>query len=611
MEMNDHHLHGHARDLKALATANFGKLTDAEELLLEKVPTGEWAVCGPNDDDADPNNNPKHADDWGPGRQIRAELVGWLCMDKDAREHVHGRGIQVYGANVNGPIDLSFVTISFQLSLEHRRLKADIDLSSAEVQRLDLRGSLVGEMSADGVVVKNDVVLDDGFTTVGELRLLGAKIGGNLSCIGGTFTNPPRKGVDGSGKAVNADGIDVQGDVFIRESTVKGEVRLLGARIGGGLDCDGGTFTNPPRKDLDGSGSALNADGVNVKGDIALGGGFAANGGVSLVGAQIGGDLDCEAGTFTNPLRKGIDGSGDALTAERISVMGGVYLRDGFTAHGGIDLDGAQIGGIFDCRNGDFREAIVDLTDAKAASLRDSGLNDVPGGSDADSPPTIWPQRGNLLLDGFFYGRIPSEGRIDVTTRLEWLGLQPGTPFRRQPYLQLARVLRESGDSDGALRVLEQMEQLRRRSEKHGPVGHLWSSIWSWMLKGSIGYGYRPGRAIWLIILLSALGWMVYGSNYQAGTMVPTDKDAYNEFRDPKTIGQVPPQYPSFSAPIYSLENSLPLFKLGQGDKWQPDPGRKGSLSASVRWFLRIQILLGWLLATLFVAGVSGIVHKE
>jgi len=30
-----------------------------------------------------------------------------------------------------------------------------------------------------------------------------------------------------------------------------------------------------------------------------------------------------------------------------------------------------------------------------------------------------------------------------------------------------------------------------------------------------------------------------------------------------------------------------------------------------VRWFLWGQILLGWLLATLFIAGVSGIVHKE
>ena len=73
---------------------------------------------------------------------------------------------------------------------------------------------------------------------------------------------------------------------------------------------------------------------------------------------------------------------------------------------------------------------------------------------------------------------------------------------------------------------------------------------------------------------------------------------------------------------MYSVENSLPLVKLGQTDKWQPYPGPEAlqrptsfqSLVTSpgfVTWFLRIQILLGWLLTTLFVAGVSGIVHKE
>ena len=135
--------------------------------------------------------------------------------------------------------------------------------------------------------------------------------------------------------------------------------------------------------------------------------------------------------------------------------------------------------------------------------------------------------------------------------------------------------------------------------------------LWSWILRKSIGYGYYPGRAIWLIILLSLLGWIVYGASNLAGRMAPTDKDAYAEFRDPKTTGQVPPHYPNFSAPIYSLENSLPLVKMGQADKWQPDPAPDGWWPVLLRWFLRMQILLGWLLATLFVAGVSGIVHKE
>jgi hypothetical protein len=100
--------------------------------------------------------------------------------------------------------------------------------------------------------------------------------------------------------------------------------------------------------------------------------------------------------------------------------------------------------------------------------------------------------------------------------------------------------------------------------------------------------------------------------------MVPTDKEACRDFRAGKPL---PPHYPVFSPFVYSVENSLPIMKFGQAEKWQPDP-QPGSAQATcwfgrlensqfALWFLRVQTTLGWLLATLFVAGVTGIVHKE
>jgi hypothetical protein len=273
-----------------------------------------------------------------------------------------------------------------------------------------------------------------------------------------------------------------------------------------------------------------------------------------------------------------------------------------------LDFEGAEVGGAFKCESANLQAASLDLRDASAGSLYDSGLDDT---TSADNRQTKWPQPGKLQLDGFVYGRISSEGRIDVSKRIAWLGLQPSPPFRQQPYLHLAKILTDSGDSDGGLRVLEKKEALLRTSGAPGPVARLWS----WFLRVSIGYGYYPGRAIWLIILLSLLGWIVYGTSYAAGTMIPTDKDVYDkDFKDKRLV---PPYYPAFSPLVYSVENSLPLVKLGQGDKWQPYsgpeslPGSNPILSGFVLWFYRMQILLGWLLGTLFVAGVSGIVHKE
>jgi hypothetical protein len=176
--------------------------------------------------------------------------------------------------------------------------------------------------------------------------------------------------------------------------------------------------------------------------------------------------------------------------------------------------------------------------------------------------------------------------------------------------------------------------------------------------KATIGYGYRPLMDFWEVMGLSVLGWIVYRRSYLAGGVVPTDKDAYREF---KSSGQPPKGHPGFSPLVYSVENSLPLVTLGQTEKWQPDPSpetqpenaavlptlgstrpwpnwmrwlqnvlvfvglqtpasaatprsrtsRWGTSPRFLRWFLWAQILLGWLLATLFLAGISGIIKKE
>ena len=102
--------------------------------------------------------------------------------------------------------------------------------------------------------------------------------------------------------------------------------------------------------------------------------------------------------------------------------------------------------------------------------------------------------------------------------------------------------------------------------------------------------------------------------------MTPTDKDAAQSVRSGRGL---PPDYPRFQPIVYSLENTFPLVKLGQADKWQPDPKSEKQPLRNKRffgwicspWFLRvfiwIQILLGWLFATLFLAVVSGIVQHS
>jgi hypothetical protein len=55
-----------------------------------------------------------------------------------------------------------------------------------------------------------------------------------------------------------------------------------------------------------------------------------------------------------------------------------------------------------------------------------------------------------------------------------------------------------------------------------------------------------------------------------------------------------------FSAPVYTLDTFLPIINFGQKDKWMPNPhlGVWGHIG------------LGWLLTTLFVAGLTPIVRS-
>jgi len=289
------------QELLQLATTRFGQLSEAEAKLLRAAPKGDQAVCGPSGDFNDPSNDPSKADEWGPERRVRAELIRWLCTEREAASRVDPKGIQLVGAKVTGRLDLSFANVPFPLCLLRCCLTHQIIVASARLPALYLNGSRTRSITADGVTVFGNVFLRAAFTAEGEVRLLGAQIGGDLDCSGGVFRNPPQKDVPESGKALNADGINVRGNVFLRRGfTSEGEVRLLGAQIGGDLDCHGGHFKNPPKGNLPESGKALYADGVNVRGGVILREGFTAEGEVRFLSAQIGAVLDCSGGKFKN-----------------------------------------------------------------------------------------------------------------------------------------------------------------------------------------------------------------------------------------------------------------------------------------------------------------------
>ena len=119
----------------------------------------------------------------------------------------------------------------------------------------------------------------------GEVRLLGAHIGGQLDCSEASFTNP-------DGQALNADRLVVDGDMFLDKAQCTGEVRLPGAHIGGQLAARR-PASPTPRASPDRRRAGRRRQTCSCKAQCT--------GEVRLPGAHIGGQLNCTEASFTNP----------------------------------------------------------------------------------------------------------------------------------------------------------------------------------------------------------------------------------------------------------------------------------------------------------------------
>ncbi len=612
-----------AKTLLELAQARFPDLSDAERRLFEAAVTGVIEdYCAPHSEDTDP----AQAEKWGESRTLRAECIAWLCTDPKARPLVTHRGIQLRGARLDGDLDLSFARIPFPLRLLKSACPRTINVQNATLPALYLTWTHIGSLTGDGLRVGGDVFLRDGFTATGEVRLVGASIGGMLSCAAGHFNNP-------NGNALTADRIEVEGSVFLRhEFRATGEVRLLGANIGGNLDCSRAHFNNPNK-------NALSADGFRVEGDVFLEPEFTATGEVRLLGGNIGGDLACRGGHFNNP-------NGHALNADRIKVEGGVFLGDELTATGEVRLLGANIGGNLDCSGAHFNNPNKDALSADGLKMEGSvflrdgfeamgrvslvsamvrqylictGVKspkkvvlDLRTASVATlwDEPESWPAAGNLYLDGLLFERLADGTPKDAENRIPWLRLQPKHPLYPQPYEQLAKVLRNGGYEADARKILIAKEEDRARASKLNPLQRTWHLLFGLTTQ----YGYNPSRAVQLSLCILLFGWAFFQVGGHEGLLSPPNESAYVSLvgTGPRVVS---PNYPAMNSLIYSLDMFLPVVNLYQADYWLPNANRGAIIpgfawaevrwGGMLRWYLWFHILSGWVLTTMLVVSLT------
>ena len=636
-------------DLHQLAQRRFTQLSTAEQVLIDAISAGQVADCSTTTEQVDINQADQEP------QQIRASLIRWLCVDTTARNHIDVRGIHLHGAKIIGRLDLAFVSIPFPLALVHCTIEKGIDLTETEARAIALDGSSSGPIAAAQAHIRGSFYLRDGFNAHGEVRLLGATIKGSLECRNASFSNP-------AGDAISANGLVVSGSVFMDNGFyARGTVRLVGASIERMFICNGGRFVNPGKE-------AITADGIHVGSSVMLEKGFIAIGEVRLMGASVQGDLSCRGGRILNR-------GDDALSADGINVGGSANLNRGFKAIGRVRLVGASIKRDLTCRDSHLlnhgKDALV-IDRARIEgnlyfegqfhcngmiSMRNSRISgDVHvwnarfSGSGATGliaenasisgkllwkgvklaeetqlnlshaktiqladEESSWPAAGNLFLDGFTYHAI-SEGPTDAKRRLAWLRRQSHKPYQQHPYEQLASVLRRSGYDEDAIEIAIAGEDDRLR---YGELTFA-TRMRQWALKYLLDYGYKPHyRALLLSSILIIMGWILFQIGGAADLMSPTRERVYMDTSYSGTQA-MPDEYPDFNPLVYSIDSFVPFVDLHQEDYWLPNANHSCKLGdytlpcgALLRTYHWLHISMGWILATLFAVGLTGLVRKE
>jgi hypothetical protein len=495
-----------------MTLAAFAPLTAAEQAVIDGLGTGHVTVLG---DGTLPG--PEAGDD----RRVRASLIRWLALGApgDGAVRLHEKGLRIAGALVvsDGQADPARAGTTPGLDLEGCKLDHDLLLEDCRFQDTPvLRGARLQTLNLQGSVLPG----------------------------------------------LQGDRLEARGDVFLRGVVAAGEVRLVGARIGRHLVCEGGRFENP---------------------------------------------------------------DGKALTADSARVEGTFFWRAGSRADGAIDLQAARL----------------------------DTIND---------DPDCWAGSGDLLLNRCTYGAFTGQG-INADDRIHWLDLQEparyGNDFWPQPWEHCAHVLREMGHPEDARQVLIAKEKRQRAALRlsviSGPLEglgfkgvfgaaldmaiatiawilmpiflahYLILALRDWLLGALIAYGHRPLRAVWWLAGMWLLGAVLFGVAHGDGGFKPNNavilsKPEWAQCAErgdrrgdhPSTLACYREQpeaagYPAFNAALYSLDTLVPVVDLEVQDYWVPDE----RVSPAARYYLWGHIAMGWFLALLAVAGVSGLIDTR
>lgn len=196
-----------------------------------------------------------------------------------------------------------------------------------------------------------------------------------------------------------------------------------------------------------------------------------------------------------------------------------------------------------------------------------------------------WPAEPRLFqFRGITYTSIKAD--VDeLKSHQSLLRIAQQASYSADVYKNLEGFFSREGYADDANRAFIAGKRRERRENLHG-INWLGSLLLDWL----IGYGRHPERAGYLCLGVVALGCILF----------PFSKMG---LQDPKELEKPEDMQSQYNRFWYSLGLFLPVVNLKTSDLWKPKKEY-----VLLRQYVRVHILLGWVLVPIFLAAISGLV---
>ena len=506
---------------------------------------------------------------------IRAEFLEEIVRQNKYKLPLEDKGLRLFGAEVTGPLDLSYTTISYLLALDGCRFNALVNLQGMRTDHTVSFNGSTFYSDLDLSLIKVKGVLDLTHGSFRSVNLQGAHVDNQLQLNESTFE-----------KKITMGGIRTGTSVMMRSATFKGDVDLHASYIGRDVSGQNSSFLG-----------ALNLDGAQVDDSVTLTSEDPDRpekrtvptkiSKLDLSGARIGKGVYIANAIIENELmltRVHVEDtlmiSKSTINAKSVALdfsdLGSLFILASLVPS--LDMTGAIIH-----RNLGFgtnkwaNDAKLTLRGTEAKSLIDR----------ADS----WPNK--LVLNGFVYlhtyplgsDTIDFAGR-DTQWLKDWVAKQ--VTYSPQPYKQLASVLLSAGYKEKADEILI----ARKEQERSLAKGLDWGALT--LQKHFIGYGYHPILyTLWWMVLFVSLGsFLLYWE-------IPFNQPY---FFPPSSIGAALNQH--LALWLYSLDRFLPVVNL------ESHITPKIELSGWLKNWFNVQQIMGYVVAAFLIAGLTGLVEK-